>query len=839
MTCNKYIQSVSLILLLLFISTFSVSSLTISETILSIDEPHLKSQFDISQQLDFQNATFNQEVLSFVQSSQDVGDVAVPSMDIAYYLGMSFHYLDRFGYKAPNDLVTEVLDFVNTSRNVDGGYGNWNGARSSVESTFQALQLLVTYNNLSVLSIDGVNQTVKFLEQLKTIEQGYLPLPQWDAPDVSSTYRVIYGLEQIDVEFPGISSQLDNSSSGFINNTFVPPIFVNGASGFSETLGGPAELLASLYAVQAYLLMNITDTPYFASVAKLLNSLIATNGGVAGYVGGLPTMGYTAAAMQLYHLFRTETSFAIDDYLPATFLDDSLNYVLANREAGSGFTASERDATAETSSSFFALRILSLLDEHGLLSTLPDLTGVFNYLVEGVQPTFGFANYPGDVSDISYTTQAILIGKLLSDSGYNSSGVRGYVESTYSDTGRGFGFRPGSSARVKYTHFGVRATRGLEEPLTATPNIIQYLLDSQNGDGGFGERPGSTISYLTHTYWAVTTLHHLGDIERFPMDTESILNWLTYLEKPDGTYSNFPGFNSTLTSTYRAMIVRSILNDDIDINGSLKTTLASYQKISGGFVSSLDRTVPTMESTFYGVALSLMFDIPLNVTHLLDFVLSLQNDDGGFGLRPGFSSRVESTFYALLTLKLLNSDPESLTYADLSEDPEDFYSPIIVPAFIPELENYRAFRNSYVLSAIVLEPESSLVQVWVEADWIIDDTGTIEHYEFEGEPSEIYQNEWIFLMGTFDDDGELRFRVHASDDNGNSAVTEIYFLTSLSETPPIVFPALNLIGVFLPLILPILFIISSVDGYSLHRRKRNSERGDVKMTLKPKRRNDI
>ncbi|MFW9795195.1 MAG: hypothetical protein ACFFEE_12880, partial [Candidatus Thorarchaeota archaeon] len=375
---NRCFRGISLILMLLFISSISNNSVTINNPSSSIDVPHLEFEFAPSQQLDFQNGTFNQEVLSFVQSSQDVGDVAVPSMDIAYHLGMSFHYLSRFGFTAPNDLVVEVLNFINTSRNEDGGYGNWNGARSSVESTYQALQLLVTYNNLSVLSLARANQTVEFLEQLKTFDQGYLPLPQWDAPDVSSTYRVIYGLDRIDTEFPSISVQLDNSSSGFINSTFVPPIFVNDASGFSENLGGPAELLASLNAVQAYLLMNITDTPYFDSVAKFMNSLIATNGGVAGYAGGLPTMGFTSAAIQLYHLFRTETSFAIDDYLPSTFLEDGLNYILANREAGSGFTASERDTTAQLSSTFFALRILSLLDEHGLLFTLPDLTGVFN-----------------------------------------------------------------------------------------------------------------------------------------------------------------------------------------------------------------------------------------------------------------------------------------------------------------------------------------------------------------------------------------------------------------------------------------------------------------------------
>ncbi|MFW9815448.1 MAG: sugar-transfer associated ATP-grasp domain-containing protein, partial [Candidatus Thorarchaeota archaeon] len=838
MKSNRCFLGIYVILTLLFISTFSNNSVTISVSS-SLDEPYLEFEFTPSQQSVFQNTTFNHEVMLFVQRSQDVGDVAVPSMDVAYNLGMSIHYLTVFGYPAPDNLVAEVLNFINSSRNEDGGYGNWNGARSSVESTFQALQLLVTYNNLSVLSIESVNRTVGFLEQLKTFDKGYLPLPQWDAPDVSSTYRVIYGLNRINTEFPSISVQIDNSSSGFINSTFVPPIFVNGASGFSENLGGPAELLASLNAVQAYLLLNITDTPYFESVAKFMNSLIATNGGVAGYAGGLPTMGFTSAAIQLYHLFKTETSFAIDDYLPSTFLEDGLNYILANREAGSGFTASERDTTAELRSSFFALRILHLLDEHSLLSTIPDLTGVFNYLVEGVQPTFGYANYPGDVPDISYTAQAILIGKLIGNSSYVGPGVSEYVERTYSETGRGFGFRPGSSARVKYTHFGVRATRSLNGPLTVAQNIVQYLLDSQNEGGGFGERPGSTISYLTHTYWAITALNLLGNIQRFPIDPTSVLSWLTYLEKPDGTYSNFPGFNSTLTSTYRAMMIRLLLDDDIDANSSLKTTLADYQQISGGYVSSLDRTAPSMEATFYGVALSLMLDIPLNDTLLLDFVFSLQNGDGGFGLRPGFSSRVESTFYAILTLKLLYENLESLEPTDLSEDPEDFYSPIIVPTFIPVIDNYRVFQNSYVLSSTIIEPESSLVHVWVEADWTSDESGDIVYLEFEGVPSEIYQNEWIFIMGTFDADGELRFRVHASDSNGNSAVTEYYFLTSLSDIHSIPIPSQNLTAALLPFILPIFLIIGSVDGFSLHRRKRNSERSDVKMTLQSKRRNEI
>ncbi len=833
------IRTSSLLLLLLFISTITFSSIAESgqKDVKNAIRPDLV--FTPSGQIDLLNETFTQEILSFILSSQDDGSVAIPSMDMAFYQGMSVFYLNWFGFTPPSDIVTDVLNFVNISRNNDGGYGNWDGARSSVESTYQSLQLLTAYNNLSLLDSASANQTVEFLSQLKTVDEGYLPLPEWDVPDVTSTYRVIYGFDRIDKEFPILNIQIDNSSSSFINSTFVPPLFVNGATGFSENLGGVAELLASLNAIQTYLLLNITDTPYFESVAKFLNSLIAINGGVAGYVGGLPTMGYTTAALHLWHLFKTETTFVIDDYLPVTFLEDAINYILANRIAGSGFTSSDRDSTPEVSSTFFALRILYLLDEHGLLPTTPDLTGVYNYLVDGVQPTFGFADYPGDVPDISYSAYALLLGELLGNSTWNDSAVGGYVADTYSKTGRGFGFRPGSTARVKYTYFGVRATRSMNNPLTAAPDIVQFLLDAQNVEGGFGEQPASTISYLTHTYWAIATLNLLGDLQSYPFDRNAVLNWLSYLEKPDGTYSNFPGFNSTLVSTYRALMIRSMLSDTINVDGPLRTTLSDYQQLSGGFLSSLDRTAPSMEATFYGVSLSLLHNIPLNTTLLLDFVFSLQNEDGGFGLRPGFSSRVQSSFYAVLILNLLGLDAGSLTIIDMSEDPEDIYSPVIVPTFIPSIDNYREFQNSYVLSSIILEPESSLTRVWVEADWTSDETGATVLLEYDGLASETYQNEWVFIMGTFDDGGLLRFRVHAIDAKGNAATTEYFFLTSLSGIPPVVIPGMNLIGAILPLILPLFLIIGTVDGYTIHRRGRKTKGSVVQKTLKSEKKKDV
>lgn len=832
------VAAIAGLLLFLFVSSFTVSivlsvntgneGLSAIEYSTNLVSP--TSNAHVAQSGILTNESFTQSVLEFVQRTQDDGLLDIPSMDTAYHLGMSLFYLDTFSFSHPATLVDDILGFVELSRNSDGGYGNWDGSRSSVESTYQSMQLLTVYNNETTLDISQANSTVSFIEQLETIELGYLPLLDWDAPDVTSTFRVSYILELLEEEFPTLNILIDNSSATFLDSAFVPPIFTNGASGYAENIGGEAELLASLNAIKGYLLHNITDSLNLESVAKFLNTLVAINGGVMGYPGGLPTTGYTSAAIQLYILVKTRTTFDIDSYLPTTFLDDAVNYLLANRIAGSGFTSSDRDATPEISSTFFSLRALYQLSEYGYLSSVQDLTGVYRYLVDGVQPTYGYADYPGDVPDISYTAYAVLLGNILGDTSWINPVVQNYIEDSYNSLRGGFGFRPSSTARVKYTYFGIRALRSINNPLVYVSDIKQFILSSQNSIGGFGEQPTSSLSYLTHSYWSIAGLQLIGGLDSVNLDRKGLLNWLFYLSKPDGTYSNYPGYNSTLSSTYRALQILQILGEETPEDSLLNSTLQNYQLPSGGFLQSLDKTIPSMEATFYGVSLALMLGQNIDRIQIENFVLSLQNEDGGFGLRPGFTSRVESSFYAILTLMLLSSGDTGLPSSYYSENPVDIYSPIVIPTFIPNIENNKTFQNSYILTSTIFEPESAIENTWVEAVWSTNSLEESEYLEFSGTLSES-SNEWSYVMGTFAEDGLLQFRIHVLDENGNTASTSWFYLRSLSVVLGGDLAGVDLLALILSLTVPFFMVIGVADGLLIHRRKKNAEKSDTRMTI--------
>ncbi len=832
-TRRERIVAVSLLLFFFGMTLIAIPTWTMSHYQTGVDDTALLDVgFNRSEVRN--NETLTQGLLSFIDRSQDNGAQKIPSMDMAFYIGMSSFFLDNLSYTHPTSLFESCLEFIQSARNDDGGYGNWDGAKSSVESTYQALRLLSVRDNIGSLTLDEANATLRFMNDLRTLEEGYLPLPLWDAPDVSSTYRASYIFDLLKKEFPSLPITLDNSSLSFIDSAYVPPIFAVGASGFSENVGGSAELLASLYALRTYVLFNVTDSPYFEPMAKFLDSLVATNGGVAGRPGGFPTTGFTTAGIEMYLLFKTRTVLDIDSFVSPSFIEKAVNYLLANRAAGSGFTASDRDTTPEYSSTFFTLRSLVLLKANGYLPTIPDLSGVVTFLLDGIQPSFGFGEYPGDSPDLATTAYALLISRYLNDSSVIDPGVSQYIKDSYSQSKGGFGFRPGSTPRVKYTYYGIRALRSFGDPVANVREIEQFILDSQNPEGGFGERPGSSLSYLTHTYWAVSSLKMLTGLDGSPLDAESILNWLFYLRKPDGTYSNFVGQNGTLRSTYRALQVLYMLGGSLSEDDALRSTLALLQTPSGGFLPSFDKTVPTMESTFYGTAISLLISEPINPVQIRDFVFSLLNKDGGFGLRPGFSSRIRSSFYGLLTLLLLERNETVLDVLDISEDPFDVYSPIIYPAFVPKIDNNKAFHGSYQLTATILEPETDFVRTWVEAKWTDRSTNETTEFTFEGEKNGVYQNEWSYLMGTFNQAGVLQFRILAVDDNQNSVSTEWYFLQSIEAVEGNAAPAEDIISAAMPWITPFFFGVAAVEGVVSYGRKRNEKESEILMSISEK-----
>jgi prenyltransferase beta subunit len=660
--------------------------------------------------------------------------------DISYYI---------------DPIINDILKFVEDARNPDGGYANWNNGRSSMESTYQAIDLLYTINQ--PLNEQKVNTTLNFIQSLKTAENGYFPLPDWDVPDISSTYRALWIKSVFREWIPSIQSEDENQTLNYIQGNFVQPLTINGPSGYSEITNSSPELLASFYALSAFELFNLSN-PNYISVAWFLDELTQfTTGGVSGREGTLPKTGFTSIGIQLYLILNKSKydqslyPISLSNKLPFKAID----YLKVTKISGDGYSASERDKTAELSSTYFVLNVFHLLANAGILNQSQiHLTGVYDFLTVGKQPTFGLGNYPGDVPNIQYVTEGILTG-LLFDNGRefieNLTGLKNFITKSYDKSG-GFGFRPDASPFVKYTYYSILALRGLSDPLTKLSDIKNFIFSAQSFLGGFGSGINSQLSSLTHTFWATSAIFFLGEFynpENINFDKHLLLQFINSLQKEDGTFSNYPGLNPTLASTYRALYVLNLLNDsrvfDTDYKTLMNKTLRKYMTSSGGFLSNLNKTIPNIVDTYYGLMIADLLDINLNLTKIKEFTLSLRNNDGGFGLRPQFSSRITSTYNALLILKYFENKELNKTISFRTPFLEDKFSPIIIPGFIPLIDTNKTISGIYRTSAKITDPEGSLRKVWMAVTWYTANN-TVEYFNISGTTGPINPSIYEFLL---------------------------------------------------------------------------------------------
>ena len=799
----------------------------------------------------FINASLVQSILSFLERTQDDGSFRIKSMDEAYYRGLSLSHLVQLGVTLEKEVqetfVNAVVSFVMESRNVDGGFGNWKGAPSSMESTFQAIQILVALDKLDQLELSEINSTLNFVKSLETEDAGFYPLPNWDEPDVTSTFRATWIFRTINATHPQLSIQARVNSTkmeAFIHQLYLQASPVAGELGFSEVIGGKPDLLSTYYAMSTLQLLGLDDVAmmYANNVTTFLMQLTNPNGGITNKPYNHPTTGYTSIGIRLYLLLADLIN--VTDILPPNYLEQAINYLKANKKSGSGFTASDRDNTPEFSATFSALRAFAALKEKGELDQVTlDLTGVFAFINEGKIPTFGFGNYPGDATTVERTAQAILTGALLGNLSWVHPKVVDFLLESFDKTKGGFGIRPKAKALIKYTYNAIRALRALGVSLSFAPDIVNFLAASQNDDGGFGQDPRAKLSYLTHTYWAMRSLKLLeNDITSVQsINVTSLVEWLRLLRYVDGTYGNYFGWERTLASTYRGVMVSLVLGTFNASENPLQQTLLLYfqDASTGGFKSRFTSTSPSMEATLYGVTLAYLLNISLNITKLRQFVLSLHNNDGGFAPRPQFSSRVSATYHAILILKLLKemetrspgSENQFVNGLSIDEVMTDMYGPIIEPAYIPMLDVNKSFSGTYPLIARIVDVESSLTAAWVEALWILENESRIRSFTFTGSISDQDPTLWTFILGPFSEDGYLLVRIHGLDESGNLALSEWLSFKTVSAVQNVIGKYFDIIGLIIAALIPFTFVIGISDDLFSYRRKKKMKLGDVKMEI--------
>lgn len=132
--------------------------------------------------------------------------------------------------------------------------------------------------------------------------------------------------------------------------------------------------------------------------------------------------------------------------------------------------------------------------------------------------------------------------------------------------------------------------------------IISFVLECQNEDGGFGGN-GNMESHILFTLSAIQILYMLKDLSL--IDTDSVVKYIVGLQQPDGSFQG-------------------------DIYGEVDTRFSYAAIATLRLLGSMDL---------------------LNMENTISYIMSCQNPDGGFGAVPGGESHAgQSNSFNLIVL---------------------------------------------------------------------------------------------------------------------------------------------------------------------------------------------
>ena len=189
-------------------------------------------------------------------------------------------------------------------------------------------------------------------------------------------------------------------------------------------------------------------------------------------------------------------------------------------------------------------------------------------------------------------------------------------------------------------------------------------------NNSFTEMPctknSSQVATLFSTYSAVVALSKIGYLGNY--NKTAIVAWVLNhqeLNKTSPFYGSFYMFENdtypTILSTYIAIETLKTLKALDTLNQTQKNALLSWlnqlkTETLYGYRDALNGTV-NIYSVYMALSVVSLFE-PLSEklnSSCVEWVLSLQNTDGGFGYTAGAASYLMPTAYAILTLNLFNA----------------------------------------------------------------------------------------------------------------------------------------------------------------------------------------
>lgn len=172
--------------------------------------------------------------------------------------------------------------------------------------------------------------------------------------------------------------------------------------------------------------------------------------------------------------------------------------------------------------------------------------------------------------------------------------------------------------------------------------ILNYVLTRQNEDGGYCFAQGAQESSSQDTYYGLAILSELEST--FP-NPEKTTKFLTE-NRVDSIYSIY------YTAKAQLLLGKKISTE-------MREEISSKLK-SNTFYGSTTffRDTSELTSTLMALELSELLNMNLEKTKMIDWLLTFQNPDGGFG--PQRTSNIDSTYYAIACLSRMGRQPVPL-----------------------------------------------------------------------------------------------------------------------------------------------------------------------------------
>jgi len=279
--------------------------------------------------------------------------------------------------------------------------------------------------------------------------------------------------------------------------------------------------------------------------------------------------------------------------------------------------------------------------------------------------------------------------------------------------------------------------------INAIPNVLSktrnayltsYILNNEIKSSGFSNAiSGNKEVSFEATAYAIDILKFYG---KKPAEIELLQERLDV-----NVTAMFDNDDVDLYDLYFLLKSLELLDYSIETNlvNRIYTFLNDTKQVTGGFSLSNTSTSVSIISTFYVIQLFLLIDKPIeNTTLQTNWVLSCNNDDGGFGGNTSLPSTLTNTYYALTILNKLGdlnvlSDSNKTInylksfYVSDSADLDDFggYLPDEVALFALLSSTYFCVEAISLINENELSSDSTTA--WVLDRQAVQDGGFVDN----------------------------------------------------------------------------------------------------------------